>query len=35
MIAKADENFKKECQTLWKETQELTLIFSKITKNSN
>jgi four helix bundle protein len=35
MIAKTDENFKKECQILWKETQELTLIFSKIAKSSN
>jgi len=34
MLAKTDENFKKECQILWKETQELTLIFSKIAKNT-
>jgi len=34
MMAKTDENFKKECQILWKETQELTLIFSKIAKNT-
>ena len=35
MLAKADENFKNDCKTLWKETQELTLIFSKIAKSSN
>lgn len=35
MLAKADENFKNECKILWKETQELTLIFSKIAKSSN
>lgn len=35
MLAKADENFKDECKILWKETQELTLIFSKIAKSSN
>ena len=35
MLAKTDENFRSECQILWKETQELTLIFSKIAKSSN
>lgn len=35
MLAEADNNFKNECKILWKETQELTLIFSKIAKSSN
>lgn len=35
MLAKADDSFKNECKILWKETQELTLIFSKIAKSSN
>ena len=30
MLAKAVEFLKNECQILWKEAQELTLIFSKI-----
>jgi four helix bundle protein len=33
MIATADENKKNECQKLWKEAHELTLIFAKISKN--
>lgn len=34
MLAKAEENLKEECKLLWKEAQELTLIFSKIAKSS-
>lgn len=34
MLAKADGNFKEECQKLWREAHELTLIFSKIGKSS-
>ena len=34
MIAKANPNHKKECQKLWQETQELTLIFGKIISSS-
>ena len=34
MLAGADNNFKNECKMLWKETQELTLIFSKIAKST-
>jgi len=30
MLAKADDLLKEDCQNLWRETQELTLIFSKI-----
>lgn len=30
MLAKTDEYLKEECQQLWKEAQEFTLIFSKI-----
>lgn len=35
MLIKADENYQEECRGLWKEAQELTLIFSKIAKSSN
>lgn len=35
MLTKADENCQEECRRLWKEAQELTLIFSKIAKSSN
>jgi len=31
MLAKADESTKDECKILWKEAQEFTLIFGKIT----
>ena len=31
IIARANEDYKEECRKLWKEAQELTLIFSKIT----
>jgi four helix bundle protein len=34
MIAKANENQKENCRALWKEAQELTLIFSSIVNNS-
>ena len=34
LLAKAEESLAKECRTLWKEAQELTLIFSKIAKSS-
>jgi four helix bundle protein len=34
MIAKASPNKKKECKTLWREAQELTMIFSAILKSS-
>lgn len=34
MLAKADENFAKECRVFWKEAHELTLIFSKIANSS-
>ena len=34
MVAKADPDKKKECQKLWKEAQELTLIFSSIIKSN-
>ena len=30
MLAKADQNYKNDCQKIWCETQELTLIFGKI-----
>lgn len=33
MIVAADGTRKEECQKLWKEAHELTLIFSKISKN--
>lgn len=39
IIAKAEESIKEGCRALWKEAQEFTLIFSKITgtikKNKN
>lgn len=31
IIARANGDYKEECRKLWKEAQELTLIFSKIT----
>lgn len=34
MLAKAVEDLKSECQELWKEAQEYTLIFSKIASSS-
>ena len=34
MVAKANPDKKKECQILWKEAHELTLIFSSILKKS-
>lgn len=34
MLAKAVEELKDECRQLWKEAQELTLIFSKIASNT-
>ena len=34
MIAKADESNKPECQNLWKEAHELTLILAKIARNT-
>jgi four helix bundle protein len=34
MLSKADSKFADDCRSLWKEAQELTLIFSKIAKNS-
>jgi len=34
MLAKADEKTSVDCRKLWSEAQELTLIFSKIAKNT-
>ncbi len=34
MLAKTDKNYVNECRILWKEAQELTLIFSKIALNT-
>jgi four helix bundle protein len=34
MLSKAIDNVTGECRDLWKEAQELTLIFSKIAKSS-
>jgi len=34
ILARAVEELKDECQELWEEAQELTLIFSKIAANS-
>ena len=34
MVSNADESLKEKCRVLWKEAQELTLIFSKIAKSS-
>jgi len=34
MIAKANPDRKKECKQIWKEAQELTLIFSAILNTS-
>ena len=34
ILAKAVEDLKNECKTLWQEAQELTLIFSKIAANT-
>lgn len=35
MLAKSDDQYTEDCRKLWKETQELTLIFSKIAKSSS
>lgn len=35
LLAKALEDLKNECRTLWQEAQELNLIFSKIAANTN
>ncbi len=35
MLAKADKQNKQECQRLWKETHELTLILAKIARNTD
>jgi len=35
MLAKSCEEYTQECRNLWKENQELTLIFSKIAKSTN
>ena len=32
LLAKSNPSLKEECRNLWKEVQELTLIFSKITQ---
>ncbi|OGZ69822.1 MAG: four helix bundle protein [Candidatus Staskawiczbacteria bacterium RIFCSPHIGHO2_02_FULL_42_22] len=34
ILAKANDVFSQECRSLWKEAQELTLIFSKIAINT-
>ena len=34
LLAKTDDNFTPQCRQLWKEVQELTLIFSKIAINT-
>lgn len=34
ILSKTDENFINECRGLWQETQEFTLIFSKIAINT-
>ena len=34
MLAKTNESLVEECKLLWREAQELTLIFSKIAKSS-
>lgn len=34
LLAKAEKSLARECRILWKEAQELTLIFSKIAKSS-
>lgn len=34
LLAKTEEELRGECKNLWKEAQELTLIFSKIASNS-
>ncbi|HUD44495.1 MAG TPA: four helix bundle protein [Patescibacteria group bacterium] len=35
MLGNTNETIKEECRMLWKEVQELTLIFSKIAKSSS
>jgi four helix bundle protein len=35
MISKSDEKLRRECQKLWKEAHELTLIFSKIIRTTD
>lgn len=34
LLAKAEQQFAEECRILWREAQELTLIFSKIATNT-
>ena len=34
LLAKTERSLKEECQELWQEVQELTLIFSKIAVNT-
>lgn len=34
ILAKAEEQLKEECKKIWREAQELTMIFSKIAVNS-
>lgn len=35
LLAHSNENLKQKCREIWKEAQELTLIFSAIAKNTN
>ncbi len=35
LLAHSDEKLKDKCREIWKEAQELTLIFSTIAKNTN
>ena len=35
MLVKAEDSLRQDCKKLWKEAQELTLIFSRIAKSSN
>lgn len=34
MLAKANDDFKKDCRLLWQEAHQLAMIFSKIAKNT-
>ncbi len=34
LLAKTDDSLKNDCRVLWQEAQELTLIFSKIARNT-
>ena len=34
LLAKAEESVKNECQELWQEVQEFTMIFSKVAANT-